>query len=108
MSTLTDREYQIWQWMWNRWQPIAYRTKKVLHKILCADDNDWYAYGEGKDLRFERLIDFDKGSWPFDREVIKVEFDHLGRLKGCQRYKIINIEHGRSHADLCRMLGIEE
>lgn len=103
----SSQEQRTWEWLFDRWQPIAYRTKRVIFAVMRRDDYRWHPTGAGTDLRFERHIETD-GRWPFDREVVSVSFDQLGRLKACRREKVIVVEQGRSHADLCRMLGVEE
>lgn len=95
----------MWEWIYTRWSQIAYRTKHVVMSVAMAEDRKWWPIGEGKQLSFERIIDPDSGQWPYDREVIDLSFDSLGRLKSVDRKKIIYVEHGRSHADLIRMLG---
>jgi hypothetical protein len=108
---MTDRDARAdhtWAWIYKKWEGIAYRTKNVIMSVAMADPEiarRWWPVGSGTDLRFERWLDPDSGSWPPDREVIEVGFDHLGRLNRIHRKKVIYVEHGRSHADLIRMLG---
>lgn len=104
---MSDANWRRWNWLYKRWEPIAYRTKKVIEAAYDSP-RQWMARGEGKSLTFERIIDVDSDSWPFDMEHIQVQFDSRGHLRGCRRVKVIQVEQGRSHADLCRMLGIEE
>lgn len=102
------QEQRTWEWLYDRWRPIAYRTKRVIFAAMRRDEDRWHPTGSGTELRFERHIEPDSAQWPHDREVVSVSFDLLGRLKSCRREKVIVVEQGRSHADLCRMLGVEE
>ncbi|NND75982.1 MAG: hypothetical protein HKN44_13350 [Ilumatobacter sp.] len=103
---MTPQEQRSWDRLYNRFRPIAYRTKKVIMRAFWSDGR-WHVEGEGSKCKLVRLIDVESGDWPFDREQVEIHVDLLGRLKGCTRSKVIVIEQGRSHADLERMLRVD-
>lgn len=105
---VTDQDEHLWRWLYARWPRIGYRTKRVIFAVMRCRDYRWHPTGSGTDLRFERLIEIDSPKWPHDLEVVTVSFDVLGRLKAVRREKVIVVETGRSHADLCRMLDLDE
>jgi hypothetical protein len=61
-----------WDWTYRKWRPISYRLKRAIAAVLKTGPGNWWPTGEGKDLRFERIIDPDSQAWPYDREVIEV------------------------------------
>ncbi|MCB0967718.1 MAG: hypothetical protein KDB37_12855 [Ilumatobacter sp.] len=95
-----------WQWLTEKWNPIAYRTRQVILEVLR--EARWHPFGSGKDLTFRRMIDVESGSWPFDVEEIKVRFNYRGHLVRWERRKVIQIDRGRSHESLCKALGVPE
>ena len=104
-----SRDEQMWDWVYRRWGPIAYRTKRVVHDVTRQKlaVGRWWPQGRGETLRFERFIDPDAGTWPHDREVISVKFDSRGRLTGWRRHKEIQTGRGKSHDSLRDALGLD-
>lgn len=106
----TPHQRSAWEWVYRKWRPVSYRLKNAVYAVFESNKEGgrWGPTGEGRELRFERIIDRESDQWPYDREVIEVYLDVNGSLKGVHRYKQIYVERGKSHDDLYRMLGLKE
>lgn len=94
-----------WAWIYRKWPHVSQNVRFVIEEILSDPDIDWHpTAGRGEDVVFTRLIDRESGAWPLDREEVTVSVDALGRLKSVTRRNVVQVDQGRSYADLRRML----
>lgn len=107
MSFVPDVTGHRWSWIFRKWPHVSQNVRFLIEEVFGDPDIEWHPSDEGRgDVTFTRLIR--DGEYPYDREVVTVTVDSVGRLKGCRREKVIVIESGRSYADVRRMMRLSE